>query len=92
MLHIATANAAQEGMRVVVRDSGPGLRADDMERLFEPFYTTKSDGMGMGLSISRAIIEAHGGRLWAMPNEPHGAVFQFTLPADQADPAHRKVR
>jgi signal transduction histidine kinase len=83
-LHIATANAAQEGMRVVVRDSGPGLRADDMERLFEPFYTTKSDGMGMGLSISRAIVEAHGGRLWAMPNEPHGAVFQFTLPADQA--------
>jgi signal transduction histidine kinase len=65
----------------MVRDSGPGLRQDDMERLFEPFYTTKPNGLGMGLSICRTIIETHGGRLWATPNQPRGAVFQFTLPA-----------
>jgi C4-dicarboxylate-specific signal transduction histidine kinase len=80
-LHIAAANATSEGTRVMVRDSGPGLRQDDMERLFEPFYTTKRNGLGMGLSICRTIIETHGGRLWATPNQPRGAVFQFTLPA-----------
>jgi signal transduction histidine kinase len=80
-LEVSTADAAPEGMRVAVRDSGPGLGPDVLERLFEPFYTTKPDGLGMGLSICRSIIEAHGGRLWAIPNEPRGAVFQFTLPA-----------
>jgi signal transduction histidine kinase len=80
-LQVSTAGAAPEGMRVAVRDSGPGLRTDVADRLFEPFYTTKPDGLGMGLSICRSIIEAHGGRLWAIPNEPRGAVFQFTLPA-----------
>jgi C4-dicarboxylate-specific signal transduction histidine kinase len=67
---------------VEVRDSGPGLNADNLDRLFDSFYTTKPDGMGMGLAISRSIVEAHGGRLWATPNEPHGAVFCFTLPTD----------
>jgi len=65
-----------------VRDSGPGVAPDRAEKLFEAFYTTKAEGLGMGLSISRSIIEAHGGRLWATANEPHGAVFQFSLPVD----------
>jgi len=67
---------------VEVRDSGPGLNAANLDRLFDSFYTTKPNGMGMGLAISRSIVEAHGGRLWATPNEPHGAVFCFTLPTD----------
>ena len=65
---------------VTVRDSGPGLDPSHLERVFDAFYTTKSIGMGMGLSICRSIINAHGGRLWAEANEPRGAVFQFTLP------------
>ena len=69
-----------KGVVVVVRDSGPGLDSKSHERLFEPFYTTKPQGMGMGLAICRSLIEAHGGRLWATTNAPHGAVFQFTLP------------
>jgi signal transduction histidine kinase len=67
---------------VEVRDSGPGLDPANLDRLFDSFYTTKSDGMGMGLSISRSIIEAHGGRLRATPNGPHGAVFRITLPVE----------
>ncbi|WNC95492.1 AAA family ATPase (plasmid) [Paraburkholderia sp. FT54] len=65
---------------VAVRDSGPGLDPKHAERLFETFYTTKASGMGMGLTICRSIIEAHGGRLWTSTNEPRGAVFHFTLP------------
>jgi PAS domain S-box-containing protein len=65
---------------VAVKDTGPGIEARQAERLFAPFFTTKPEGIGMGLSISRSIIEAHGGRLWAEKNEPHGAVFQFVLP------------
>jgi PAS domain S-box-containing protein len=65
---------------VAVKDSGPGLDPGRVDHLFEAFYTTKSSGMGMGLAISRSIIDAHGGRLWACPNELRGAVFQFTLP------------
>ena len=68
------------GVVVAVRDSGPGIDPHHLERVFEAFYTTKSKGMGMGLSICRSIIEAHGGRLWAEANEPRGAVFQFTVP------------
>ena len=71
-----------EGVCVAVRDTGHGLRPESLPRLFEPFYTTKPDGMGMGLSICRSIIEAHGGRLWATRCEPRGALFQFTIPAD----------
>src|ERR1700692_4630297 len=72
---------SEGGVRVGVRDTGPGLSPESLSRLFEPFYTTKPEGMGMGLSICRSIIEAHGGRLWAIPCEPQGALFQFTIPA-----------
>lgn len=65
---------------VAVRDSGAGLDPVDFERVFDAFFTTKPDGMGMGLAICRTIIESHGGRLWATANSPHGAVFQFKLP------------
>ena len=65
-----------------VQDTGPGLSAETLPRLFEPFYTTKPSGMGMGLAICRSIIEAHGGRLWATRYETRGALFQFTIPID----------
>ena len=65
---------------ITVRDSGPGVDPKSLNRLFDAFYTTKPQGMGMGLAISRSIIEAHGGRLWAMANVSLGAVFRFTLP------------
>ncbi len=68
------------GVLVAVRDSGPGIDPAHLERVFEAFYTTKSRGVGMGLSICRSIIDAHGGRLWAEANEPRGAVFRLTLP------------
>jgi signal transduction histidine kinase len=81
-LHISTARFEPEAVCVAVRDTGHGLRPESLPRLFEPFYTTKPDGMGMGLSICRSIVEAHGGRLWATRCEPRGALFQFTIPAD----------
>ena len=81
-LQISTVSIEPEGVCVAVRDTGHGLRSESLPRLFEPFYTTKPDGMGMGLSICRSIIEAHGGRLWATGCEPRGALFQFTIPAD----------
>jgi PAS domain S-box-containing protein len=74
---------ANGGVLVQVRDSGPGIDPRNVERVFEPFYTTKISGVGMGLSICRSIINGHGGRLWAEANEPRGAVFQFTLPPSQ---------
>lgn len=67
---------------VTVEDTGIGLQATQEERLFEPFFTTKEHGIGMGLTICQSIVEAHGGRLWVAANQPHGAVFRFTLPAD----------
>jgi C4-dicarboxylate-specific signal transduction histidine kinase len=70
---------------VAVRDSGPGIDPTHLERVFKPFYTTKASGVGMGLSICRSIIDAHGGRLWAEANEPRGAVFQFTLTAGREE-------
>jgi signal transduction histidine kinase len=66
--------------RVTVRDAGIGFEPQHGNRLFEPFYTTKRNGLGIGLSISRSIIEDHRGRLWAEPNEDHGATFSFALP------------
>jgi C4-dicarboxylate-specific signal transduction histidine kinase len=73
------------GVLVAARDSGPGIDSTHLERVFEAFYTTKSSGMGMGLSVCRSIIDAHGGRLWAEANEPRGAVFQFTLPGGERE-------
>jgi PAS domain S-box-containing protein len=79
-LLIRTERADDDGVLVAVLDSGPGLLPARFERLFEPFYTTKAGGLGIGLSICRSIIEAHGGRLWASANAPRGAIFQFTVP------------
>jgi signal transduction histidine kinase len=67
---------------VSITDCGVGISAENADRLFNAFFTTKSSGMGMGLSICRSIMEAHGGRLWATANIPHGATFQFTLPVN----------
>jgi signal transduction histidine kinase len=79
-LLISTQQTETNGVLVAVRDSGPGIDPVYVEHLFEAFYTTKSSGLGLGLSICRSIIDAHGGRLWAESNDPRGAVFQFTLP------------
>ena len=79
-LSISTEQNQVKGVLVAVRDTGPGIDGKHLERVFQPFYTTKSSGVGMGLSICRSIIDAHGGRLWTDANEPRGAVFQFTLP------------
>jgi signal transduction histidine kinase len=78
-LRISTKPDASNNVLVTVRDTGLGLDPKTAERLFEPFYTTKPEGMGMGLAICRSIIEAHGGRLWATANEPRGAVFLFVV-------------
>jgi len=79
-LLIKTQRDDSDQVLVSVRDSGIGLDPNLADRLFEAFFTTKTDGMGMGLSISRSIIEAHGGRLWATPNVGSGATFQFAIP------------
>ena len=85
-LRIRTARVSTGGVQVSVRDSGPGLPEDQLQRLFEPFYTTKPAGMGMGLSIGRSIVEAHNGRLWGENNSDGGATFHFTLPAGEGTP------
>jgi PAS domain S-box-containing protein len=79
-LLVSSAKGDSQGVLVTVRDSGPGLDPKSLDHLFDAFYTTKPQGMGMGLAISRSIIEAYGGRLWATANEGRGATFQFTLP------------
>ena len=79
-LRISAEPTAADEARVAVADTGIGLEATIVERIFEPLFTTKRDGMGMGLAICRSIIEAHRGRLWTSPNRPHGTIFQFTVP------------
>jgi signal transduction histidine kinase len=86
-LLVSSAREGSNAVLVAVQDSGKGLDRAALARLFEAFYTTKPEGLGMGLAISRTIIEAHGGRLWATPNSPEGAVFQFTVPIDGEMPA-----
>ena len=75
-----TARAENEDVMVAVTDRGPGIKPQEIERVFKAFHTTKNAGLGMGLAISRSIIEAHGGRLWAEPNIGPGTTFKFTLP------------
>jgi PAS domain S-box-containing protein len=82
-LSIRTEQSQTGGVLVAVHDSGPGIDPVNFDRVFEPFYTTKTSGIGMGLSICQTIITGHGGRLWMSANQPRGAVFQFTLPAVQ---------
>ena len=78
---ISTRQIDLNDLYVGVRDTGPGLSPETLSRLFEPFYTTKPNGMGMGLTICRSIVESHGGRLWVSACQPHGALFQFAIPA-----------
>jgi signal transduction histidine kinase len=80
-LFITTARAEANGVLVSVKDSGPGVAPENLAQLFTPFYTTKPGGLGVGLSICRSIIEAHGGRLWVTANLPRGAIFHFTMPS-----------
>jgi C4-dicarboxylate-specific signal transduction histidine kinase len=80
-LLISTEQSQTNDILVAVRDSGPGIDSEHLERVFEAFYTTKSGGMGMGLSICRSIIDAHGGRLRAEANAPSGAIFKLTIPS-----------
>lgn len=80
IVKVRVVGTAEDEIAVSVADCGPGIAPDDAEHIFDPFYSTKGGGLGVGLSISRAIIEAHGGRLSLAPNEGGGCVFQFTLP------------
>jgi C4-dicarboxylate-specific signal transduction histidine kinase len=82
-LSITTEQRGGTSILVAVHDSGPGIHPEHMQRVFDPFYTTKDSGLGMGLSICRSIVVAHGGRLWIEASQPRGTVFQFTLPAAQ---------
>jgi len=79
-LHIAVGHAAKGFLQVSVADTGPGIADDMVQKLFQPFVTTKAEGMGMGLNICRGIVESHGGRLWVEPNAGQGAIFHFTIP------------
>jgi C4-dicarboxylate-specific signal transduction histidine kinase len=84
-LLVSTGRAEPDGVLVAVQDSGPGFAPGSLEQIFDTFYTTKPSGLGLGLSICRSIIEAHGGRLWATANMPRGATFHFTVAAHSAE-------
>jgi C4-dicarboxylate-specific signal transduction histidine kinase len=86
-LLISTGQEASDGVLVTVQDSGPGLHPESVDHLFDAFYTTKPGGLGMGLSICRSIVDAHGGRIWASRTAGPGATFQFTLPLHRAQQA-----
>jgi C4-dicarboxylate-specific signal transduction histidine kinase len=88
VLAITSQRADDGSLIVTVEDSGLGLDAANAEHIFDAFFTTKPTGMGMGLSISTSIVEAHGGRLWASPNLPHGTAFHIKLPAASGAEAH----
>jgi signal transduction histidine kinase len=87
-LVITTRNLDPDQVQVTVEDAGIGLDPSALDKIFDPFYTTKPGGMGMGLSISRSIIEAHGGRLWATAKDGPGTMFHFTLPKYHEDESH----
>jgi C4-dicarboxylate-specific signal transduction histidine kinase len=86
-LIVTTASDTSSGVLTTLRDTGAGFEPGKLDQLFDAFYTTKSEGMGMGLAISRSIIEAHGGRLWATANQPRGAIFHFALPTVRGEAA-----
>jgi signal transduction histidine kinase len=86
-LLISTINDGTKIVHVSVQDNGTGFPPEKLDHVFDAFYTTKAEGMGMGLTISRSIVESHGGRIWATPVTPHGAVVQFTLPVDEGESA-----
>ena len=88
MLKVSSRFVSGQSVLIDVADSGTGIEAGKVERLFDAFFTTKPHGTGMGLAICRSIIEAHGGRLSAAPNEPDGAVFRFTLPVEDTSSPH----
>ena len=90
-LIITTRNIDADQVQVSVEDSGPGLDPNTASRIFEPFYTTKAAGMGMGLSISRSILQNHGGRLWATANDGPGTSFHFSLPKYHEEGSHAGV-
>ncbi len=81
VIKVGIAGTAKNEIAVSVADNGPGIAPKDAEHIFDPFYSTKGSGLGVGLSISRAIVEAHGGELSMAPNEGGGCIFRFTLPA-----------
>src|SRR5206468_7975886 len=87
VLRLRSEHSGSTDALILVEDSGSGIDPNGLERIFEPFYTTKSNGMGMGLSICRSIVEAHGGRLSASGNEGPGATFRFVLPLHQEEDA-----
>jgi signal transduction histidine kinase len=84
-LAIHTLCGENDWVHVTMQDSRIGFESRDIEKLFDPFYTTKQGGMGIGLSLCRSIVEGHRGRLWATPNEGYGATFSFSIPAGQWD-------
>ena len=90
VLTISSERVEPSGVLVAVKDTGRGIDSKAADRIFESFFTTKPNGMGMGLSICRSIIDAHGERFWASPNMPYGAIFQFTLPTDKREPPSPK--
>ncbi len=90
-LVITTRNIDTDQVQVTVEDSGVGLDPNTMQKIFEPFYTTKPTGMGMGLSISRSILQSHGGRLWATAKDGPGTTFCFTLPKYHEEETHAGV-
>jgi signal transduction histidine kinase len=82
-LKVASQLQSPDKMLITVRDTGTGIDSKDMDRICDPLFTTKSSGIGMGLSICRSIIETHGGRLWASAAAPHGSIFHLVLPIDE---------
>jgi signal transduction histidine kinase len=86
LLTISSERVDSGGVLVAVKDTGEGIAPETADRIFESFFTMKPNGLGMGLSICRSIIEVHGERFWVSPNIPHGAIFQFTLPANGTEP------
>jgi PAS domain S-box-containing protein len=88
VLNVSSKLSQPDEVIIAIEDTGPGIDPKDLHRIFDAFFTTKSQGMGMGLSICRSIVESHGGRLWASGRRPHGSIFYLTLPSAAADDAH----